>query len=230
MTPRPGLLAPLVLLACACAGDGVPPRGSGADYTASQTVGNVTIAAACVSAATAKQIFGEDLDKHGYLVFEVAFFPLNGTQLDVSTGDFRLRQGSDPTTVRAATPHAVAVAVYPEKSPKPTTPGNVAIYRSETIGYESGGAGRGGVYTASGVGVGVGRDPSAPPPPPPNGGTASLEQKLEDQSLPEGKTPRPVAGYVFFPKPSKDKRGVYSLMYFGKAGQGNLKLSPPSHK
>ena len=229
MPSRPGLLAPLVFLACAYAGDGVPPRGSGADYPASQTVGSVTIGAACVSASNAKQIFGEDLDKHGYLVFEVAIFPLNGTQFDVSTGDFRLRQGSDPTTVRAASPHAVAVAVFPEKSSKPIIPGNVTVYRSETIGYESGGAGRGGVYTGSGVGVGVGRDPNAPPPPPPSGGTVSLEQKLEDQSLPEGQTSRAVAGYVFFPKPSKDKRGVYNLMYLGKAGQGTLKLSPPLH-
>jgi len=34
---------------------------------------------------------------------------------------------------------------------------------------------------------------------------------------------------VFFPKPSKDKRGAYELTYFGKAGQATLKLSPPSH-
>ena len=230
MTLHPALLAPLVLLTLGYAGDGVPPRGSGADYPASQTAGSVTIGVACVSAATTKQIFGEDLDRHGYLVFEVAFFPLNGEQADVSTGDFRLRQGSDPTTVRAASPHAVAVAVYPEKSPKPATPGNVTVYQSETIGYESGGAGRrGGVYTASSVDVAVGHDPNAPPPPPPNGATATLEQKLENQSLPEGITPRAVAGYVFFPKPSKDKRGVYELMYLGKAGQATLELSPPSH-
>src|ERR1039458_2490780 len=225
MTSRPSLLAPLVLLATAYAGDGVPPRGSGADYPASQTIGDVTLAAACVSASTAKQIFGVDLDKHGYLVFEVAIFPSNGTQPDISTGDFRLREGSEPTTVRAATPHDVAVAVFPQKSSKPAIPGNVNVYDSETIGYESGGGGRGGgVYTASSVGVGVG--PNGPPSSPPNGGTAGLEQKLEDQALPEGKTPRAVAGYVFFPKPSKDKRGVYNLMYFGKSGQWTLKLPP----
>jgi len=230
MTLRSGLLPPLILLAGAYAGDGVPPRGSGADYPASQTVGSVAIGVACVSAANAKQIFGEDLDKHGYLVFEVGFFPLNGTQADVSTAGLHLRQGSDPATVRAVTAHDIAAAVFPEKSPKPTVPGNVAVYSSETIGYESGGAGRrGGVYTASGVGVGVGRDPNAPPAPPPDARMVTLEQRLEDQSLPEGITPRAVAGYVFFPKPSKDKRGAYELTYFGKAGQATLKLSPPSH-
>jgi len=230
LTSHPALLAPLVLLTLGYAGDGVPPRGSGADYPASQTVGSVTIGVACVSAATAKQIFGEDLDRHGYLVFEVAFFPLNGEQADVSTADFRLSQGRDLATVRAALPHEVATAVYPEKSPKPTTPGNVAVRGSETIGYESGGAGRGGgVYTASSVGVAVGQDPNAPPPPPPDYAMVTLEQKLEDQSLPEGKTTRDVAGYVFFPKPSKDKHAAYVLIYLGKAGQATLKLSPPSH-
>ena len=230
MRPRPALLAPLVLLALAYGGDGVPPRGSGADYPASQTIGSVTIGVACVSTATAKQIFGEDLDSHGYLVFEIAFFPLNGEQADVSTADFRLSQGRDLATVRAALPHDVAIAVYPEKSLKPTVPGNVAVRGSETIGYESGGAGRGGgVYTTSSVGVAFGHDPNAPPQPPPDYAMVTLEQKLEGQSLPEGKTSRDVAGYVFFPKPSKDKHAAYVLMYLGKAGPATLKVSPASH-
>src|ERR1039458_8360162 len=63
MTSRSGLLSPLILLVCAYAGDGVPPRGSGGDYPAGQTVDSVTIGAACVSASNAKQIFGEDLNK-----------------------------------------------------------------------------------------------------------------------------------------------------------------------
>ena len=38
-----------------------------------------------------------------------------------------------------------------------------------------------------------------------------------------------VAGYVFFPKPSKDKHAAYVLMYLGKAGPATLKVSPASH-
>jgi hypothetical protein len=233
MTLRSLLLLPLVVLALAYAGDGVPPLGSAADYQAHQTVGNVTVAASTVTAFNAKQIFKEDLDKHGYLVFEVAFFPMNGSQTDVLASEFRLRQGSDPNTVRPVSPRDVAAAIYPQKSPKPELPSNVHVYTSETIGYETGpGAGRnprqGGVYTDSNVGVGIGKDPRAPVPEPPPS-PADLQQRLEDQSLPEGLTSRDVAGYVFFPKPSKDKRGNYTLMYFGKQGQGTLKLAPPAH-
>ena len=234
MSLRSLLLPPFILMTLAYAGDGVPPRGCAADYPASMSPGNLTIGVACVSATTAKQIFNADLNAHGYVVFEVSVFPNSGEQADVSTAGFRLSQGADPSVARAVPPHDVAAAIYPQRSSKPETPGNVSVRSSDTIGYSTStgsrpGANRSGVYTDTNVGVGVGRDPNAPPPPPPNRSMVALEQRLEDQSLPEGITAHPLAGYVYFPKPGKDRRGVYNLTYAGKEGQGSLKLTPPAH-
>jgi hypothetical protein len=82
-----------------------------------------------------------------------------------------------------------------------------------------------GVYTAAGVGVGVG-DPGPPPPPPGvNQDPSRIEQELEDQSLPEGKTSQAVAGYLYFPKPSgKANNATYELTYYGADGQIRLRL------
>jgi len=172
MSLRSLLLPPFILMTLAYAGDGVPPRGSAADYPASMSPGNLTIGVACVSATTAKQIFNADLNAHGYVVFEVSVFPNSGEQADVSTAGFRLSQGADPSVARAVPPHDVAAAIYPQRSSKPETPGNVSVRSSDAIGYSTStgsrpGANRSGVYTDTNVGVGVGRDPNAPPPPPP---------------------------------------------------------------
>ena len=214
MTLRLGFLLLSLAVAAAFAGDGIPPRGSAADYSAHATSGKLAIGAAYVTPAQARKLFGEDLDKHGFAVFEIGVYPADATQADVSADDFKLRQGKESSVVRAATPHGV-------------TPGNVTVYHSETIGYQTGPYGHG-VYTASGVGVGVGKDPQAPPPPagPPAASQAELQQRIEDMSLPEGKTTKAVAGYVFFPKPSNDKRAEFELLYFGIDGQVSLKLSP----
>jgi hypothetical protein len=224
------LFFPCLLLAvfAAFAADGIAPRASAGDYPAHETSGKVAIGAAYVPPSQVKQLFGDDLDKRGYVVFEVGMFPTDTDPADVSPDDFKLRQGKDPTITRAATPHTVASAVHPRKSSEPPKlPENVRVQTSDTVGYESGPYRRG-VYTATQVGVGVGKDPNAPPPPPPAGGNdqAGLEQRLEEKSLPATKTTRPVAGYVFFPKPSGDKRGDYELLYFGMDGQVSLKLSP----
>ena len=125
----------------------------------------------------------------------------------------------------------MAADVHPQPSNDPKVPGKVNVQTVDTIGYHTGPNGRGGVYTDTAVGVGVGRDPNAPPPPPPTAGgntQADLEQQLEAKSLPETKTPRAVAGYVFFPKPAGDKRADFEILYFGLDGQISLKLSPVS--
>jgi hypothetical protein len=225
MILRLGLLGSL-LAACACAADGIPARGSAADYPAQVATGKLAIGAAYISPAQVKKIFGEDLDKHGYVVFEIGIFPIDETPLDVSADDFKLRQGKDPSITRAATPQMVAADVRPQKVHQPKLPSNVTVYNTETIGYETGPYGRGGVYTASSVGVGIGK-PNAPPPPPPSsrGSQADLEQQLEAKSLPGAKTAKAVAGYVFFQKPPADKKADFELVYFGLDGQLSLKLS-----
>ena len=225
MTVRLRLLASILAVAAAAyAGDGIPVRGAASDYPGKTTVGSETIAAAYVAPDKAKKLFGEDLYRHGWVVFEVAVFPDAGQQVDVSADDFRLRQGTDPGTERAATPHMVAADIRPEKSKAPGVPGKVQVYNTATIGYETGR--RGGVYTGGSTGVGIGRDPQQAPPPPPTGAQVELEQRLDGQALPEMKTTKAVAGYVYFPKPSQQKKADFELMYFGKYGEASIKLTP----
>jgi hypothetical protein len=220
MKLRFGSLCLLLTLTGAFAGDGIPPRGSAEDYPAHQAAGKVAIGAAYVAPAQVKKLFGEDLDKRRYVVFEVGVFPLDATPIDVSPDDFKLRQGKDASMTRAATPHMVAAEVQPQKTTVPKLPENVHVYNDDAIIYA-----RGHVYTESGTEVGIGKDPRPQPAPQPrSAGQANLEQQLEEKSLPDAKTAKPVAGYVFFPKPSSDKRADFELLYFGMDGQISLKL------
>lgn len=228
MKLRLGSLCMLLALTSAFAGDGIPARGTAEDYPAHQVSGKVAIGAAYVPPALAKKLFGDDLDKHGYVVFEVGVFPVDSTETDVSPDDFKLRQGKDPTVTRSATPHMVATDVHPQRSPDTTVPGKINVQTADTIGVYSGPNGQHGVYTDTRVGVSNYPPPQPPPPPARSAGNGGLEQQIEDKSLPDVKTKRAVAGYVFFPKPSADKHADYELLYFGLDGQATLKLSPPS--
>ena len=75
MTGRLGFLCALFALTIVFAGDGIPVRGSAEDYPAHQAAGKIAIGAAYVSPAQVKKIFGEDLDKRGWEVFEVGISP-----------------------------------------------------------------------------------------------------------------------------------------------------------
>jgi hypothetical protein len=218
-------IAPLCLIlpvSLALAGDGILPRNTADDYPAHIVAGKIAIGAAYVTPAQARKLFGDDLDKHNYVVFEIGMFPTE--QSDISADDFRLRQGKETSIVRAATPHMVAADIHPEKITQPKPPSKVNVQTQETIGYESGPYGHG-VYTASRVDLGP---PPARPAPQASSGNdqAGLEQQLEQKSLPETKTARAVAGYIFFPKPSTDKHADFELLYFGLDGQVSLKLAP----
>jgi hypothetical protein len=220
---RLGSLCLLLTLTIAFAGDGIPARGSVEDYSAHQVSGKIAIGAAYVSPAQVKKLFGEDLDKRGYVVFEVGMFP-SDAEADVSPDDFKLKSKEGSVT-RSATPHMVATDAHPQQSTPPALPGKVHVQTVDTVGYEHGSYGRGGVYTDTSVAVS--NYPTAPnPPPPARNGNGGLEQRLDEKSLPDIKTRRAVAGYVFFPKPANDKRTEYELLYAGTDGQVSLKLVP----
>ncbi|MEI9973889.1 MAG: hypothetical protein WDO73_18650 [Ignavibacteriota bacterium] len=219
MKIRPVLLCLLATIAVAFAGDGIPSRGSAEDYSAHIVSGSVAIGATYVTPAQVKKIFGEDLDKRGYLVFEVGMFPQGNGEVEVSPDDFKLRQGKESSVVRAATPHMVAGDAHPQRQPDKNIPGNVHVYTADTIGVYRGPNGQKGVYTDTSATV---TNYPAPQPPPPSGGAvdnSKLEQLIEDKSLPDTKTKRDVAGYIFFPKPSTDKRADFELIYFGLDGE-----------
>jgi hypothetical protein len=225
MTKRPGPLCLLLAIGTAMAGDGISPRPSANSYPAHAVSGKLTFGAAYVTPVQVRKLFGDDLDRRGYVVFEVGMFPAD-TQVDISADDFKLRQGKDPSILRALSPHDVAASVHPTKTTQPRMPDSRLpnVYTSDTIGYGTGSNGRGGVYTDSRVNVN--NYPAPPQPPATSNDQTGLQQLLEEKALPEGKTNQRVAGYIFFPKPSADKRADFELIYFGQDGQVSLKLSP----
>lgn len=221
------------------AGDrgGIRPRGNSTDYPAQQSGKGVTIAAAAIAPEQAAKLFATDLNRGGYVVVEVAVYPEAGGEIDVLSRDFLLRIGSDPTTVRPVSAQAIASALQRKNTPKPRPAGDVTLYPTATIGYESGtynGQRHGGVYTAAGVGVGIG-DPGpmgAPRPASTDRDRSTMQQELEDKGLPEGKTTQAVAGYLYFPKPASAKRtrSTYNLTYYAAEGQVSVVIPPPTKK
>ena len=221
------LSMPLVA-ALAMAGDGgLAPRSAPSEYPAHAYVGQMAVAAAALSADQAKKIFGARIDQAGYVVFEVALYPEAGSDVTVSLGDFALRLGADGSTMRAAEPGVVAVATIPDPAfDQPKTPSKVHVSSESTIGYESGTYGRpGGVYAGQGVGVS-----NYPEPPQPQPNTAArdrtrnqLEQTLTDKQLPTGRITKPVAGYVYFPKPNgHGHKDGYQFSWLGEIGQARM--------
>jgi hypothetical protein len=214
---------------------GIRPRSNSADYPAHQTGKDVTIAAAVIAPEQVAKLFATDLNRGGYVVVEVAVYPEAGAEHNVLSRDFLMRIGSDPTTMRAVSAQAIASALQRKNAPKPRHPGDVTVYPTATIGYESGSYGgqrRGGVYTATGVGVGIGDQGQAAPPHPAStpGDRSTMQQELEDKGLPEGRTSQAVAGYLYFPKPASAKRANYNLTYYGADGQVSLVIPQPTKK
>lgn len=220
------------------AGDrgGIRPRSTAADYPAHQTGKEVTIAAALVPPEQVAKLFATDLNRGGYVVVEVAMYPEAGAEVNLLSRDFLMRVGSDPATMRPVSAQAIAAALQRKNTPKPRKPSDVTLYPTATIGYESGSYGgqrRGGVYTATGVGVGIGDQGSAGPPRPASTDSdrTTMRQELEDKGLPEGRTSQAVAGYLYFPKPaSSAKRTSYNLTYYGADGEVSLVIPQATKK
>lgn len=213
--------AAVFALAALCFG-GTRPRATSFDYRVQETAGDVTIAAEIIPAQQVRNLFSTDLSK--YIVLEVAVYPKDGTTADVHTGDFMLKLGSGDL-VRAANPAAIARVRQQAASPKQGSASDINIYPTVGVGYESGPYGRG-VTTAAGVGVAVGGPQGAPGPPPPastDQDRRTMQMELEDKGLTEGTTSKPVAGYLYFPAPSK-KTVTYDLEYNGTTGKARLVL------
>jgi hypothetical protein len=232
-------------LACVCLagglllagdGNGIRPRGNATDYPAHETSGGITVAGAVIPPDECRRMFSADLDKAGYVVIEVAIYPENRS-VDLSSTDFMLRIGSDSDASRAVSARTLAASLYKKDNRQPQVSQPIDVATSGTVGWENGrdpitGQRRSGVYTGAGVGVGTGTGrgyPNDPSRPSPTGrDRATLEQELLDTALPEGPTRHTVAGYLYFPKPSKKaKNGTYELTYYGEPDKIHLVLPPP---
>ncbi len=196
------------------AGDGLRPRGNAADYPADVSAGDAAIGASVVPPDQVRKLFATDLNRAGYIVIEVGVYPA-ARGVDVTAGDFMMRTESD-SSVRAATPEAIAGMMEDAKNPPaPSSGRDITVYPTTDIGYESGvdpvtGRRVSGVYRGAGVGVGVGGNQGGTPPPPPAVSARdrdTMERELSDKAIPQGTATRAVAGYLYFPRPAKKKSG-----------------------
>jgi len=215
---RPFLTAALTaaLAILASAGDtGTRPRPSSADYPVSRPVKSATIGAVLVAPDQVKRIFPAEVSKK-YVVVEVAIYPQVGEVVDIKSLDFGLKFGAGVVRY-PSTPQDVA-SVWREKS-DPLAGHGVDVTTESGVGYGTGtdpttGQRTRGWSTYEGVGVGVGRPSNAPPPSPPGYNPDVIEAVAREKALPEGKAGDAVAGYLYFPLPSKKhKSDVLELRY-----------------
>jgi hypothetical protein len=224
------LSMPLVA-ALVMAGDGLAPRSGPSEYPAHASAGQLTVAAVAVSADQAKRILGARIDQAGYLVFEVALYPEPGSGSSVSLGDFALRLGADGSTMRAAEPDVIAAATIPYQDLGQHEPlGSTKVVAEASASHGAGSVGPSGGI-ASTQGIGVGDYPDVPPPPPNAGAKAAardrLKQALTSKQLPTGLITRPVAGYLYFPKPSgHGRKDGFQLSWLGENGQARMTVPP----
>jgi hypothetical protein len=197
---------------------GIPPRPDSADYPAHASSATVSVGASAATSADVRKVFGWDWTSH-YLFIEVALYPEGGNLLTVAPRDFMLRVGADSDTLSPLD----AEAIVPGPKPMSTTPSAgpaspVDVRVRETVGYSTGPYNRG-VYTDTQVGVAVDNRGGQPAPPPARTRTDKdfeLYRALMDNELPDAKTSKPIAGYLYFPKPKGMKKGdAFELRYYG---------------
>jgi len=213
VTRRLSLLLP-AWLGILAAGQGLPPRTSVGDYPAHENAANASIGVVRLRPDQVSQMFSADISKN-YVVLEVAVYPKNSAAADVRLFDFGLRFGGEQET-RPDTPDQASI-------PWRETRGiQDRIQTSEEVGVFVGTGTdpvtgqrttRTGTYERVGVGVGTSSDHRFPDPPR-GPDPRILEDKLAAKALPEGKTSHPIAGYLYFPQPTKKaKDGKLELTY-----------------
>lgn len=239
MLLRAGLLTVATAFLLFAQSGGIPVRSAPTDYATRNVLDGITLAATVVPADQVKKLFSKDLNHEGYVLVEVAMWPPTGSPVDISPDEFALRVGSSPAILSSQTPAQIAAGDKRSQSATskpPELPGNVHVYQEATIGVASGDRRMGqpgGVYTGTATTVEVGdpRYPGPGPQPMPRGAKpdwTGVKRELEERELPAGRTALPIAGYIYFLKPStKEKRPDYELDWFRTAGQIRLSIPAP---
>jgi hypothetical protein len=227
---------------------GIRPRAVATDYPSHESMSLATLGAAVIPPSEAKRILGVDLNAAGYVVIEVGVFPEPGKDVDLSPSDFTLVTDLNAIGARPVDDGAIAATIDRKQNPQrtPHRPTDVYTSAGATIGHGTWtdpATGRRTGTTVTGVetGVGVGGPPpvacpgggycddrqSAPFPPSSSGpNRGQIEQELWQQSLPDGTVHNPVAGYLYFPKPSgKAKKNAWVLRWDNNGARVKLDLS-----
>ena len=227
--PATALLAGVILFA---GSPGIRPRSDVAEYPARENADIAAFGAAVIPSAEAKKIFAADLDKAGYVVIEVGVFPAPAREPDLSPLDFALRADPNTLSERTADAGAIAAAVAkPARSSGPEAPSEevsaTAGASVQHISYPDPVTGRKTGTTIVGVNSGAGVGKTAQSASSGGADTSRIEQQLWEKSLPDGKTTVPVAGYLYFPKPSKKAKSAAWVLEWENAGS-RVKIALPN--
>jgi hypothetical protein len=202
---------------------GTVPRSSANRYPVHAQNDGTSVGARLLSAEEARKTFVSEIN-HCCVVVEFAIYPEKDKPIPVSLDSFTLRRVGNETATKPSSAKVVSATL--QKSAREQR--DISVSPTVGVSYESGNVydpvtgaqRRGGVYTSTGVGVGIGSKGSDP------GSSekdrAVMETELSEKGLPEGATATPVAGYLYFPI-SRAKKSTYQLEYMlnGK----NVKLN-----
>lgn len=204
---------PLLVFA---ANQGLPVRGSVADYPAHDEDKGIVVAADLMGPDQVKGSFATDLSQ--YAVIEVAVWPKkDGTPLDLSSIDFALR--ADGRMVRPVEPRSIA-SINQRKGQARSR--DIVLYPN--VGVTTGTWG-----TGTMVGVGIGTAGNAPGPASTDRDRQVMEMELEDKGLRDALITQPAAGYLYFPI-GKTRASSYQLEYAVNGVEVKMTLQAPKIK
>lgn len=221
-------VATIVLLLSAWAGSkGTVPRSAATQYPAhAEEADTVSIGAKLLTSNEVRKTFVSDLN-HCCVVVELAVFPQSGKSFEVSADDISLRIAGTETAAKPASAKVISASL--QKNARQER--DITVSPVSSIGYESGpvydpatGTVRrgGGVYTSTGVGVGIGGRGNQPGAS--DKDRSVMETELSEKGLPEGAVTTPVAGCVYFQLSPKGKNTKYQLQYTVNGKQMTLAL------
>ena len=229
---------------------GIRPREDASSYPVHHDHLGFSIGAVLIPPEQAKKMFKLDLNHAGYVVVEVGIFPSPGKSVDVNPADFTLFIAADKLTalrpVSADTVAEILAGRSDAQRASQSGPHDVNTSIGASVGrvsYPDPVTGRrtSGTVTSTEAGVGIGGPAPMPcrgsgcdtpgpypyPSPRPSATQTAntVSQDLWEKSLPDGTTPHAVAGYLYFPKPSrKAKNTVWELRFEDADGKARLPL------
>jgi hypothetical protein len=190
------------------------PRASATAYPVSKVQPVYSIGAKQLSKTEIQNSFATPLAGR-YVVIEIGFYPAEGKTVSLAQSDFVLRTADGKDVVSPASPKTIARI----NQKQPDGGNDVTLYPSANVGYVSYPAydGTGNTRRVSGpvygvgMGVGVEKNTSAATT---DSDRQTMETELRDKELQDADVSKPVAGYLYFPIPTKQKV-EYQLEYRG---------------
>jgi hypothetical protein len=204
------------------AADGLPPRGSPAEYPVHADAASVIIGGERVRPDRVAKLFSPDIGKN-YVVIEIGVYPQNGATIDLRRLDFSLRFADQQETY-PDTPEEAPLPWHERDGikDKAQVTSEAGVVVSSTKDPATGRRTTAvATYEATGVAVGN------PPPDHRDPDPRLLEDRLKAKALPEGKSNKAIAGYLYFPKtPKKPKDNSLDLIL--QSGGASIHLPFPN--